>query len=268
MPHFEEHRSTGRVLDILELLAGAEGQGYTLTELAERVGAPKSSLFPIVHTMRVRRFLDYDEARGLYSIGLAAFAVGSAFVGSHNLLEHITGAMRSVALQCNETCQMGVRDHDRVLYVAKEDSPDPIQLISHVGKRLPLHCTALGKALLLDADAAELERLYPSSANMPAMTDKTLVSRDQLALQLEQMRAEDFTCEYGESNRDICCFGIPLRMRGKVAAALSVSVPTFRCDQQKIALVHGALTEARAAIESLLTQPEMARQFQSFLEQY
>ena len=50
----EQHRATARVLDILETLSGS-GTGMTLTELAQALQAPKSSLFPIVHTLEQRR---------------------------------------------------------------------------------------------------------------------------------------------------------------------------------------------------------------------
>lgn len=264
---FEEHRSTSRVLDVLELLAGADEAGYTLTELAERIGAPKSSLFPLVHTLRTRRFLQLDEGTGRYTIGLAAFAVGTVFLNSHSLMEHIRNEMRSVALRCNEICQMGVPDGTQVLYVMKEDSPNPIQLISHVGKRLPMYCTSLGKAILMGYSQAQLEGLFPDSSSLRPMTPNTIVNRDQLFRQLEEMRATGFASELAESNESICCQAVPLTLEGRTVAALSVSIPLFRCDDEKIALARQCLSEAKQNIEALLPQPDMAREFKSFLEQ-
>lgn len=51
MPNEELHRATKRVIDTLEQLTAAPAQGMTLTELASALKAPKSSLFPIVHTL-------------------------------------------------------------------------------------------------------------------------------------------------------------------------------------------------------------------------
>lgn len=268
MPMPTEHHATSRVLDVLDLLASADEQGYTLTEIAARIGSPKSSLFPILRTLCSRRFLVCDVATNRYTIGLGAYAVGCAFLYSQTLLDHLHTEMRTVALACGETCQLGVRDKRDVLYIAKEDSSQPIQLISHVGKRLPLYATALGKALLLDASPAELEALYPTSEGLVALTSHTIVNRDQLFRQLDEMRAQGYATEYGEGDDNICCLAVPLRQSGRTMAALSVSMPTFRNVEGKEALVHGKLLEARQNIETLLLQPDMAAEFKRLLAQY
>ena len=63
-----QHRATARVLDILESLSGSE-EGLTLTELSQALDAPKSSLFPIVHTLEERRYLRQDDGTGRYTMG-------------------------------------------------------------------------------------------------------------------------------------------------------------------------------------------------------
>ena len=60
----EPHRATTRALDILEYLADVGGAGSTLTELAAALDAPKSSLFPIVHTLAERRYIRLDRETG------------------------------------------------------------------------------------------------------------------------------------------------------------------------------------------------------------
>ena len=141
-----QHRATARVLDILESLSGSE-EGLTLTELSQALDAPKSSLFPIVHTLEERRYLRQDDGTGRYTMGPRALVLGAAFSADRGLAP-ITQVMKEVASKCQETCQMGILDQDRVLYVAREDSPQPIRLISWVGTRLPANATAVGKALL------------------------------------------------------------------------------------------------------------------------
>ena len=139
-----QHRATARVLDILESLSGSE-EGLTLTELSQALDAPKSSLFPIVHTLEERRYLRQDDGTGRYTMGPRALVLGAAFSADRGLAP-ITQVMKEVASKCQETCQMGILDQDRVLYVAREDSPQPIRLISWVGTRLPANATAVGKA--------------------------------------------------------------------------------------------------------------------------
>lgn len=268
MPTPTEHHATSRVLDVLDLLASADEQGYTLTEIAARIGAPKSSLFPILRTLCSRRFLACDPATNRYTIGLEAYAVGSAFLYGQPLLDHLHTEMRAVVVGCGETCQLGVRDKKDLLYIAKEDCSQPIQLISHVGKRLPLYATALGKALLLDAGPAELEALYPTSASLAALTDHTIVNREQLFRQLQEMRARGYATEYAEGADNVCCVAVPLRQNDRIVAALSVSMPIFRNVEGKEELVRDKLFEAQQHIETLLLQTDMAREFSRLLAQY
>lgn len=154
-----QHRATARVLDILESLSGSE-EGLTLTELSQALDAPKSSLFPIVHTLEERRYLPAGRwGPGRYTMGPRALVLGAAFSADRGLAP-ITQVMKEVASKCQETCQMGILDQDRVLYVAREDSPQPIRLISWVGTRLPANATAVGKALLSGLTNEEVRALY------------------------------------------------------------------------------------------------------------
>ena len=77
----QEHRSTMRALSIFELLAfGDNSEGYTLTEIATKLRAPKSSISPIIHTLTTNRYLKYNSDTARYSIGRRAFEVGNTYI--------------------------------------------------------------------------------------------------------------------------------------------------------------------------------------------
>lgn len=263
----EEHRSTSRVLDILELLASADEQGYTLTELADLVKAPKSSLFPIVHTLYRRRFLSQHPSTGRYTIGLGAFVVGSAFLDSQTLYDHIKKEMTWIVEKCGEICQMGVLDKGQVLYVAKVDSQESVRLISHVGKRLPLHCTALGKALVMNESTDALIRRFSQPGALPSLTSQSITEYPVLVKQLETFRKSGIAEENRESDEGIRCFAVPLVRDGRTVAALSVSVPAYRVTEERIPLFRDILTEAKGYIEQFLKDCNMELDFFSFLMQ-
>ena len=230
-----QHRATARVLDILESLSGSE-EGLTLTELSQALDAPKSSLFPIVHTLEERRYLRQDDGTGRYTMGPRGLAP-------------ITQVMKEVASKCQETCQMGILDQDRVLYVAREDSPQPIRLISWVGTRLPANATAVGKALLSGLTNEEVRALY--AGGLPRLTEQTITDVETLLAQLEAVRRGELAMEREESTDQLACWAAPLRRKGTVFAALSISVPLFRCREEKIELVRRSLLTAQAEIEKL-----------------
>ena len=141
------HRATLRVLAILDALANAP-RGLTMAEVCRELDAPKSSLFPILHTMADTDYIRFDEDTGRYAMGLKSYLLGKAFDRDGTGLAPIEATMRGVVDACGETCQLGVLDHGRVLYVARVDSPQQIRLSSEIGKTLPAQCTAIGKAIL------------------------------------------------------------------------------------------------------------------------
>lgn len=242
-----EHRPTTRILDILELLSTIP-DGLSLTEIAEGIAAPKSSILPVVHTLAKRKFIFYDKGTQKYSIGIAAFSVGSSYVQQLSSMQFLQSEMQYITSHCKETCQLGIRDNDMVLYLAKIDSPEPLRMISYVGKRLPLYCTALGKSLLCDSSLEELKTLYPNG--LKAYTSHTITDIKVLYQQLQEIKQGGIAREYEEVSNNLQCFSIPLRKNGKVIAALSVSVPSFRVNEEKEALIIRLLLEKSILIEN------------------
>lgn len=250
----DEHRSTMRVLTILNTLSN-ETDGLTLAELAQKLNAPKSSLFPIIHTMADQDFLSYDESTLKYSIGLHSYLTGISYLERHSVFERIQNEMSQIVDQCSEICQFGILEHAQVLYLAKVDSPEPVRLSSSIGKRLPAYCTSLGKSLLSQHTKEDLELLYPDP--LIPFTSNTVKDLDALWKQLEIVRKTSIAIEEGETHPDISCISTPLIRNGKVVASISVSVPTFRFTPEKRQQIAQILLTSKPSLEKLLEQNDL-----------
>ena len=113
-----EHRPTARVLNILELLA-ANQEGLTLTEIAEAIDAPKSSVLPLIHTMAQRKFIFFDVHTYKYSIGIGSFCVGSAYTSNMNALQFIKSEMKYIVKKTNEIYLEAPRTSDKAVERAR-----------------------------------------------------------------------------------------------------------------------------------------------------
>ncbi|MDR0880019.1 MAG: IclR family transcriptional regulator [Clostridioides sp.] len=246
-----EHRPTARILDILEALADSKN-GYTLTEIANAIGAPKSSIFPIVHTLHDRRYISFDNNTSKYSIGILTHTIGSTFSKKDNVVAFIDTEMKHIVEISSEACQMALLDGNEVLYTSKVDSPQPISLISDVGKKLPANCTALGKALLCDLDKNELIGLFPNG--LAKLTENSITDIDVLYEQLLEIRDTQIANEVEESTEYSTCYAVPLRKNNRINAALSVTLPIFRADTEKIDLIKNLLLEAQQRIQSIMIE--------------
>ena len=96
----EQHRATARVLDIVESLSEVQ-EGLTLTELAVALKAPKSSLFPIVHTLEQRKYIMCDAGSGKYRLGLRTYIIGASCT-SQSGFEPLINIMNSVTESTQE----------------------------------------------------------------------------------------------------------------------------------------------------------------------
>lgn len=191
----EQHRATARVLDIVESLSEVQ-EGLTLTELAVALKAPKSSLFPIVHTLEQRKYIMCDAGSGKYRLGLRTYIIGASCT-SQSGFEPLINIMNSVTESTQETSQFGILEGGNVLYVAKKDSPQAIRMISWVGTKLPANATAIGKALLSDLTDEQIRDLYRDG--LPKLTEHTISDMDLLLGQIEQIRCGEIATETEES---------------------------------------------------------------------
>lgn len=242
-----EHRPTERVLDILELLS-TNGNGLTLTELSKALNAPKSSIMPLVHTMTTRKFIYMNPENFKYFIGIAAFSVGSSYTNHIDALEFIKAEMKHIVSESDETCQLGIQNRSNLLYIAKEDSSQPIRLVSYVGKQLPLYCTAIGRVILADMEPEKIHALYPDG--LTKFTPHTITKWPSLLKELEETKKRGYALEHEESTPDVHCVGISLRNQEKIFAALSVSIPSYRFSVEKLQFVIELLKESKKTLEA------------------
>lgn len=243
------HKPTERVLDILKFLS-VTPKGLTLTELSEASAVPKSTLYPIMQTMLIRKFVSLEKSSLKYKIGIAAFSVGLSYSKNKYILDFIKKIMVNIVSQINETCQMGILDENNVVYILREDpvKESGFRLVSHIGTRIPAYCTALGKALLSEYEIEKIKELYP--AGLKAVTKKTVTDFAVLEDQLKTIRKTQIAKEFEEVTEFLCCFAVPLISSGKTFAAISISIPSFRANEEKINLATTLLLQAKEQIEA------------------
>ena len=245
-----DHRSTSRVLDILEQLS-IHKNGMTLTELSQILEAPKSSLFPIVHTMEQRGFL-MSDSDSRYRIGPHAYLTGMSYESPAPMHSIIQEKMREIVMKCQETCHLGILSDSDVLYVAKIESPQPIALRSKVGNRLPAYCTGVGKALLYPLTLAELQALYPNG--LSRFTTNTITDIAKLHEELQEVANTGFAYEHAEATEGVECIAVPLRRNGQVLASLSICIPSFRSTEEKRKEICSLLKDAQRELEFRLDE--------------
>jgi len=242
------HMPTLRVVRILETVAANNGE-LTMSDIARRTAIPPSTILPILQTLTGAQFLRFDARTMRYYVGLKTFLSGAVFAKS-STYGGINAIVDSIAKESGETAHFGLLEGGDVLYVIKAESQQHIRMYSEIGRRLPAYATAVGKALLGYHSRTELEQLYPDG--LKPLTEHTITDFDHLAAQLAVVKQGGFAYEWEESNPGICCIAKPLVHGGKVVAAFSIVIPTFRYTDELKAKAEQILTEASRLAEALL----------------
>ena len=223
------HQPTLRVLKVLEAVAESS-QGQRLSEFSQMLGIPKSTLVPILQTLCDKRYLTCD-ANGRYQAGTALFSLGAGFSGCFPILTYVERQLGELVDLWEETCYFGVLEEGYALYVCKQDSPSALRMLTAIGHRVPAYATAIGKALLMDCDCEQLKHIYPQG--LQSLTAHTLTKFEDLERQLRQAKIDGYTWEQEESNEFIRCFAVPVRKHGRIIAAISMAIPSFRYDSRR-----------------------------------
>jgi DNA-binding IclR family transcriptional regulator len=220
-------KSVLKALDILELLDGEPGLG--VTEVAARLDMEKSTAFRLLNSLRLRGYVRKDPESHRYFNGFRLFEMGNNVVKNMGLKEQAFPFLQELSKRTNEAVNLAIRDGKDVVYIDKIESQATIKVDLHVGKRMPMYCTGLGKALLAFMDPEEVKALYPDET-FERFTSNTHRNLSSLMEELKRIRKQGFAWDNEEYVRDIVCVAAPVFGTGGVVAALSVALPKFRYD--------------------------------------
>ena len=225
-------KALDKSLAILEILS-QENSPLSIAELSERLGIYPSTIHRILDTLRYWGYVEQDSDTQRYQLGLKVVELGMAKIQGMELVKEAAPYLKELRDQSNETVHLALLDEGEVLYLAKEESSQSIRMVSRVGRRLPAHCTGLGKVLLAYLDEEEQEKVIKEKG-LSRFTENTITNKEKLREELSKVRHQGFAEDRGEHESDVRCLAAPVRDHsGKVIAAISVSLPAFRMNASK-----------------------------------
>jgi IclR family acetate operon transcriptional repressor len=203
-------------------------EGGTLAELCRKSSLNPSTAFRMLAVLEdlgyVRKGDDDVYRPGFKPLSLTEKLLATLDVRAvaHPILKDLSG-------QTKEVCHLVVRDGLEAVYIDKvEDNSQAIRMNSRVGKRVPLHCTAVGKVLLAGMDDISLEKIL-SQLELKRFTENTITTLEQLREEINRVRRDGYAFDRSEYEDLIKCVAAPVYdARHVVKAAISISVPAIR----------------------------------------
>ncbi|GII86962.1 IclR family transcriptional regulator [Sphaerisporangium siamense] len=231
----------GKAVTILRAFR-AEDRVVSLAELVRRTGLHKATVHRLSGDLVTNRLL--ERAGGGYRLSGGLFELGMLASLERSLLEVAIPFLQDLYERTHETVHLGVREGHDVVYLAKIGGHQQARAPSRTGGRMPLHCTAIGKALLAHADAG-LRRAVLSGP-LERRTPHTVVAPGILRRQLGRVTETGVAFETEESTAGLACVAAPVLGRDdEPLAAISVAGPVGRFRPE----VH--VTAVRAAAAAL-----------------
>ena len=228
-------------------ILGALGSGTPrlgVTEIAERVGLAKPTVYGLLRTLEKHDLVVQDPDSGKYSLGPGVLQLGNAYLDGSELRARSLLWAETLAQRANEAVWVATLSGSRVIVLHHVFRPDNTVQILEVGAAIPWHACALGHAIVAHLPGAASARVM--AGDLAPLTGRTKTSRAALSRALAQVRKNGYAVEDQEATVGDAGVAAPIMNRhGSVAGAISVVGPA---DQLLAAGTKDEL--ARAVVES------------------
>jgi IclR family transcriptional regulator, KDG regulon repressor len=241
-----EIQSLARGLKILDMLGQAQ-DGASITELAERLGVDKGSASRLVATLVNFGYAEKDEQTRRFHLGAQVVPLSRSVLARLSMREVAKPFLRALMERTGECVHLAVPAQGKVLYVDQVESPATLRVNAQVGTMNPLHCTALGKALLAFGNLA-------LPATFEFFTSHTLTNSDLLRQNLGQVRAQGYAVDDEEFDLGVRCIAAPVfDFRGKATASIGISGPATRVTLARLPELAAIVVEVGQALSERMS---------------
>ncbi|MDQ0216974.1 IclR family transcriptional regulator [Peribacillus cavernae] len=226
-------KSVSRALDIITLVSSKKG-GLGVTEIAKQMDINKSSVYRILITLVQYGYVEQDKETGRYKLGYKFLEISSKLLDSIDLRSEAKPYLQELENATNEVIHLVVYDQGEVVYIEKLEGNETLRMHSKVGKRAPMHCTSVGKAILAYLPSGVVLDILERKG-MPIHTDKTITNKDDFIQELARVKQKGYALDLEENEYGITCIAVPIFDHlEKVNAAVSISGPTMRMTDERM----------------------------------
>lgn len=241
-------RSISRAIEILDTFDGK--QTLSLKEVSQRTQLSESTAFRVLLTLERCAYLR-QQVDGTYQLA-PKLQVGWQQEQARKLREKARPELERLANRFNETVSFACLLDDRIQVLDCVETFHEIRISNRIGRVLPPHCSAMGKVITAFQERALIDRILEVYGLFPR-TPHTIVDRNKLFQEFEQIRQTGFAYDREESVLGGLCIGAIIQSESSVlVAALSVSTPLSRMSDEREKEIRATVLESAALVAQLL----------------
>jgi IclR family transcriptional regulator, pca regulon regulatory protein len=215
-------------LSVLEAVADSSGD-IPLAELAKRVGLKKTSTWRLAHTLVNLGYLHQDPETRNFRPAPRVLSLGYAYFDGLDLKQLSMPVLRELSTRFNETVNLAVADGDELIYVERIRSSQIVTINLHVGSRLPLYSTSLGRALICEKPDAWVRQYVERLAGDPRASSYLPGNGQKLVEILHEAREREYALNDEELTQGLRAISSPVRdQTTEIVAAVCIAAPSSR----------------------------------------
>jgi DNA-binding IclR family transcriptional regulator len=234
-------QSVERAFAVLRCLSGGPAG---VTDVADRVNLPKSTVSRLLSTLEDLGMVEQIEPGGSYRVGVGMTEIAAAVLPGRTLIDAVRPHLYDLAKATGEAAGLSIADGFDMLYLDQVDSDKQVQSRDWTGERIPAHTVSSGQVLLafgaIDADkylAQPLERL----------ASHTLTEATAVRSRFTEIVAKGYAWAFEEFLDGLNSVAAPIRNRkGRVVGAIHAHGPAYRFPGDSDADEVGRLVAATA----------------------
>jgi len=233
------------MLRILGLVAASD-RPLSVSDIADALLLPRPTTHRLCGRLEDLGFLAHEPGLRHLVVGPKLLALGLNAVLRDDRRGERRALLASLVAEVGETCNLTILSGHEVLYLDRVESHWPLRLHLEPGSRVPLHCTASGKLLLAHLPASRRARLLDAIELAP-VTPNTFTSKEELAGELETIRARGYSIDAEEFLLGMNAIAVPVRgAKGETVAGIACHAPAARMSVEA-AIGHLPVLQATAS---------------------
>ena len=234
------------------------GQGVSISELSRVLGMGKSTIHRILDTLQFYGYVEKVGEANRYRLGWELYKIGQVVPQQNQLINIDQRLLLELSNKTQEVVNLGILKQNETVLLSKiEGAQNALRVNMNPGEYEAIHATAIGKMMISELDADQIKELFDNAESLPTYTPNTISNISDLIKEEQLTRQRGYSIDAEELCIGLYCIAMPLRdYSGKIIAAVSVSTPTARMNEEKKSLILTSLSEATKKIsESLGHRP-------------
>ncbi|MFC3885135.1 IclR family transcriptional regulator [Bacillus songklensis] len=221
-----------------------------VTDLAASLGLGKSTVSRLLATLASEGFVIKDPETQKYRLGLSILNLNTIVTSTLEINRESQPVLQQLVNEIGETTHIAVLEEMDVVYLNRVECKHPVQILSHVGRRNPLHCTSSGKTILAYQEEEMIERFIEKGLHK--YTSNTIVDPVDFRSTLKTVQEQGYAISTEELREGVASIAAPIRdYTGKVIYAVSVVGPVHRMDPYEPSIINKVKRAANEISERL-----------------